>query len=220
MRVAVVEDDDGVASAIVDSLGMHQIETARMSRGIDLLGRHREFDVVLLDLGLPDLDGLEVLRSLRKVSTVPVIVLTARDDERTVVRGLRSGADDYLVKPARIAELLARIESVHRRASRVAGTEGPAVRRFGDVEVSLELRTVHVAGEPVSLTPIEFSLLAHLVETPGAAVSRTQLMDRVWGNAFVGTSRTLDVHMAGLRSKLRRREFIETIRGFGFRWTG
>ena len=123
MRVAVVEDDDGVASAIVDSLGMHQIETARMSRGIDLLGRHREFDVVLLDLGLPDLDGLEVLRSLRKVSTVPVIVLTARDEDVDKIVGLEMGADDYLVKPFNPRELSARIRAVLRRQAEVKALE-------------------------------------------------------------------------------------------------
>lgn len=221
MKVAVVEDDDGVARAIVDSLGLHHIEATWMSHGLDILGRHREVDVVLLDLGLPDEDGLEVLRRLRQVSSVPVIVLTARSDERSVVRGLRIGADDYLVKPARTAELVARIETVHRRASRAARPE-PAedVLVFDDVEIDLRKRTVRVGGDAVSLTPTEFALLALLVEEPGTVVGRTTLMDRIWGNAFVGTSRSLDVHMTGLRGKLGRRGLVETIRGFGFRWTG
>lgn len=221
MKVAVVEDDDGVADAIVDSLELHHVQATRFGRGLDLLGRHREFDVVLLDLGLPDADGLEVLRSLRRVSAVPVIVLTARSDERTVVRGLRLGADDYLVKPARTAELLARIESVLRRASRPAGAPAAHVRTFGDVEIDLTAHEVRTGGTPVALTPTEFALLAILVEHPGTVVRRSTVMDRIWGNAFIGTSKSLDVHMTGLRAKLGRdRALVETVRGVGFRWTG
>ena len=219
MKIAVVEDDDGVAGAIVDGLAMHRITAVRFTRGQDILRRHDEFEVVLLDLGLPDMDGIEVLRDLRRVSTVPVIILTARDDERSVVRGLRLGADDYLVKPARMAELLARIEAVNRRIARAA-PDSSARREFGDVIIDLDLRTVSVQGAPVGLTTKEFDLLAVLVDDPGTAVSRQQLMDRVWGNAFVAVSRSLDVHMTGLRGKLGRPGLIETIRGFGYRWSG
>jgi DNA-binding response OmpR family regulator len=219
MKIAVVEDDDGVAGAIVDGLAMHRIPAVRFSRGQDILRRHAEFDLILLDLGLPDMDGIDVLRDLRKVSTVPVIVQTARDDERSVVRGLRLGADDYLIKPARMAELLARIEAVRRRTQRAEPT-ATARREFTDGVIDLDLRTVTMDGNPVALTTKEFDLLAVLVDNPGAAVSRQQLMDRVWGNAFVAVSRSLDVHMTSLRSKLGRPGLIETIRGFGYRWTG
>jgi len=223
MKVAVVEDDEGVAQAIVDSLRSHRLDAVHFARGSDILGCHRTFDLVLLDLGLPDRDGLEVLRGLREVSTVPVIILTARSDERTVVRGLRLGADDYLVKPARAAELLARIESVNRRSVRPAATDAASTSdplRFGEIEIAVPRREVRVAGEPVALTPTEFALLAILVEQPGVVVSRSHLMDRIWGNAFVGTSRSLDVHMTGLRGKIGRRELVETVRGVGFRWAG
>jgi DNA-binding response OmpR family regulator len=190
-----------------------------MSRGLDILTRHQEFDVVLLDLGLPDVDGIDVLRQLRRVSLVPVVVLTARDDERTIVRTLRSGADDYLVKPARMAELLARIEAIGRRMARSAAAPAPAARTFGDIVVDLGSRSLTIGGEPIQLTTKEFDLLAMLLEEPGAAVSRQQLMDRIWGDAFVAVSRSLDVHMNALRSKLGRSGLIETIRGFGYRWT-
>ncbi|WP_336713790.1 response regulator transcription factor [Arthrobacter sp. USHLN218] len=219
MRVGIVEDDDGVAGAIADGLKMHRIESGRMSRGLDVLTRHQEFDVILLDLGLPDADGIDVLRQLRQVSLVPVVVLTARDDERTIVRTLRSGADDYLVKPARMAELLARIEAIGRRMARSSAAPAPAARSFGDIVVDLGSRSLTIGGEPVQLTTKEFDLLAMLLEEPGAAVSRQQLMDRIWGDAFVAVSRSLDVHMNALRSKLGRSGLIETIRGFGYRWT-
>lgn len=221
MRVAVVEDDVGLAQAIVESLQLNHVPAEWMSRGGDVLGRHRDFDVVVLDLGLPDEEGLVVLRRLREVSAVPVIVLTARSDERTVVRGLRSGADDYLVKPARTTELLARIETVLRRSAQAPTTETRTdVRSFGDIEIAIKSRTVRVAGQPINLTPTEFALLSALTEDPGAVMGRTRLMDQVWGNAFLGTSRSLDVHIAGLRGKLGRRDAIETVRGVGFRWAG
>ena len=219
MRIGVVEDDDGVAGALIDALAANRIAADRMSRGGDILTRHPEFDLVLLDLGLPDMDGIDVLRNLRQVSAVPVIILTARNDERSVVRGLRNGADDYLVKPARMTELLARIEAIRRRATR-ARESTSAVRQFGDLSVDLAGRELTVAGTPVPLTTKEFELLAALVDNPGTAVSRQQLMDQVWGDAFVSVSRSLDVHMTALRAKLGRPTRIETIRGFGYRWIG
>ncbi|NKY89749.1 response regulator transcription factor [Nocardia veterana] len=217
MRLAVVEDDDGVGDALVEALNARGYRAERKRRGADLLIAHRDYDAVILDLGLPDGDGLQVLRRLREVSSVPVLILTARSDERSIVRGLRGGADDYLVKPPRIAELVARLENVTRRAAAAAG-QAQSVVVTGDVRVDLSARVVEVAGEPVSLTQKEFELVEALVERPGAAVSRQQLMDRIWGDAFVGISRSLDVHMTGLRAKLDRPGLITTIRGYGYRW--
>ncbi|WP_280251662.1 response regulator transcription factor [Nocardia abscessus] len=217
MRLAVVEDDDGVGDALVEALNARGYRAERMRRGADLLVAHRAYDVVVLDLGLPDGDGLHVLRRLREVSSVPVLILTARSDERSIVRGLRGGADDYLVKPPRIAELVARLETVTRRAA-AAAQPAPSVVVTGDVRVDLGARVVEVAGAPVSLTQKEFELVEALVERPGAAVSRQLLMDRIWGDAFVAVSRSLDVHMAGLRAKLNRPGLITTIRGYGYRW--
>ncbi|QSE93229.1 response regulator transcription factor [Rhodococcus pseudokoreensis] len=217
MQIAVVEDDDGVGDALVEALGTHGHEAVRMRRGSDLLLGHRGMDAVILDLGLPDADGLQVLRQLRAVSDVPVVILTARDDERSVVRGLRGGADDYLVKPARLAELLARLDVVTQRRRATGPSAGETVTE-GDVVVDLAAREVEVGGTQVTLTAKEFELLEVLVTRPGAAVSRQQLMDAVWGDAYVAISRTLDVHMTGLRAKLGRPGLISTIRGYGYRW--
>ncbi|WP_327112690.1 response regulator transcription factor [Nocardia sp. NBC_01730] len=217
MRLAVVEDDDGVGDALVEALNARGYRAERLRRGADLLIAHRDYDAVILDLGLPDGDGLQVLRRLREVSTAPVLILTARSDERSIVRGLRGGADDYLVKPPRIAELVARLETVTRRAA-AAAQQAQSVVVTGDVRVDLGARVVEVAGAPVTLTQKEFELVEALVERPGAAVSRQQLMDRIWGDAFVAVSRSLDVHMTGLRAKLNRPGLITTIRGYGYRW--
>ncbi|QUH02533.1 response regulator transcription factor [Saccharopolyspora erythraea] len=216
MRVLLVEDDDGVADALVDVLTAHGHRPTRVSRGTDALTRHREHDLVLLDLGLPDVDGLEVLRKLRRVAELPVIVLTARGEERSVVRGLRSGADDYLVKPVRMAELLARIDVVTRRHS--ATSPASEVVAAADVRVDLRTRRVRVGERDVELTPKEFDVLAVLANHAGTAVSRQKLMDEVWGDAYLAISRSLDVHIAQLRAKLDRPRVLTTIRGFGYRF--
>lgn len=223
MRVLLAEDDDGVADALTEALYEHGHLPARVRRGEEVLVRHRQADLLLLDLGLPDLDGLEVLRKLRAVSGLPVVVLTARGDERSVVRGLRLGADDYLVKPVRLAELLARIEAVTRRAATAAATAAaPAPRtvRAEDVEVDLDARRVTVGGAEVRLTTKEFAVLAALAARAGTAVSRQQLMDEVWGDAYLAVSRSLDVHLTQLRAKIGRPEVLTTIRGFGYRFGG
>ncbi|GAA2473178.1 response regulator transcription factor [Streptomyces longisporus] len=219
MRVLLAEDDDGVAGALTEVLYEHGHLPTRVRRGEEVLVRHRQADLLLLDLGLPDLDGLEVLRKLRTVSGLPVVVLTARGDERSVVRGLRLGADDYLVKPVRLAELLARIEAVTRRATTPAAP-APRTVRAADVEVDLDARRVTVGGAEVRLTTKEFAVLAALAARSGTAVSRQQLMDEVWGDAYLAVSRSLDVHLTQLRAKLGRPEVLTTIRGFGYRFGG
>ncbi|MGH3989447.1 MAG: response regulator transcription factor, partial [Pseudonocardiaceae bacterium] len=198
MRVLIVEDDDGVANALVEVLGAHGHRPTRCSLGADALTAHRDADLVLLDLGLPDIDGFEVLRRLRRVSMVPVIVLTARGDERSVVLALRYGADDYVVKPIRQRELLARIDAVTRRPAARGDSPQRVVR--ADVCVDLDARTLEVAGERVPLTTKEFEVLAVLARRAGNAVSRQQIMDEVWGDAYLAVSRSLDVHMATLRA--------------------
>ena len=215
MRVLLVEDDDGVADALVEALAAHGHSPIRLRRGADALTRHREADVVLLDLGLPDGDGFDVLQRLRKVADTPVLVLTARGDERSVVRGLRLGADDYLVKPVRLAELLARIDAVARRVA--AAKPDLQVVRVEDVEIDLRARTVLVDHREVALTAKEFDILAALASHVGRAVSRQQLMDEVWGDAYLAVSRSLDVHLTQLRGKLGRPGLVHTIRGFGYR---
>jgi len=216
VRVLLVEDDAGVAGALAESLHARGHTVTSVTRGADALNRHREADLVLLDLGLPDLDGFDVLRKVRGVSAVPVIVLTARGDEPSVVRGLWLGADDYLTKPVRLAELLARMDAVLRRA-KAGDTAAEDVVRIEDVEIDLAGRRVLVAGHDIGLTTKEFDVLAVLAQRPGTAVSRRQLMEQVWGGAYLAVSRSLDVHLTQLRAKLDRPGLLTTIRGFGYR---
>lgn len=213
----MIVEDDGVASALVEVLGSHGHRATRCCLGADALTAHHDADLVLLDLGLPDIEGLEVLRRLRRVSAVPVLVLTARGDERSVVRGLRCGTDDYVVKPIRLGELLARMEVVTRRSA-ARGASPQQVVRVADVCVDLDARTVEVAGEPVALTTKEFEVLAVLIRRAGNAVSQQQIMDEVWGDAYLAVSRSLDVHLATVRAKLGRPGLLHTIRGFGYRF--
>ncbi|WP_308282529.1 response regulator transcription factor [Pseudonocardia nigra] len=216
MQVLVVEDDEGVAAAVVEALGAHGHVVTHVSRAAEAWTRVRDADLVLLDLGLPDADGLDVLRRIRRIADTPVLVLTARGSERDVVRGLRLGADDYLVKPVRLQELLARVETVTRRA-RAAEPAASDVVAIDDLRVDLVARRATVADREVPLTAKEFDILTVLARRPGAAVSRQQLLDEVWGDAYLAVSRSLDVHLAALRSKLGRPGLLATIRGFGYR---
>jgi DNA-binding response OmpR family regulator len=218
MQVLLVEDDEGVASALAELLGHAGASVVRTARGADALHRVKGCDLVLLDLGLPDMDGLDVLRTLRRASTVPVIIMTARDSDGSVVLGLRAGADDYLVKPVRKAVLLARIDAVMRRMRRVGGDHtappGPVVA--GPVTIDHERREVTLAGTPQALTRTEFQLLATVAMRQGEAVSREELMLEVWGTAVVGRSRSLDFFIGQIRHKLPGLP-LQTVRGFGFR---
>ena len=171
--------------------------------------------MVLLDLGLPDIDGYEVCRRLRAVSDVPIIVVTARGQEVDRVVGLELGADDYLVKPFGLRELVARIRAVARRSEpRVVA---PDQRRVGGVELDVRTRRVTVDGPEIELTRKEFDLLALLMEEPGATRTRAEIMESVWDAHWYGPTKTLDVHIAALRRKLGDPTLIETVRGVGFR---
>jgi DNA-binding response OmpR family regulator len=218
MQVLLVEDDEGVASAVAELLGHAGASVVRAGRGSDALNRVKGSDLVLLDLGLPDMDGLDVLRTLRRASAVPVIIMTARDSDGAVVLGLRAGADDYLVKPVRKAVLLARIEAVMRRMRRGAGEQvaspGPVVA--GSVTVDRDRREVTLDGEPQALTRTEFQIVSTLAARQGEAVSREELILEVWGTAVVGRSRSLDFFIGQLRAKLPGLP-LHTVRGFGFR---
>ncbi|MFL6086562.1 MAG: response regulator transcription factor [Mycobacterium sp.] len=218
MQVLLVEDDEGVASALAELLGHAGASVIRTIRGADALHRVKGCDLVLLDLGLPDMDGLDVLRTLRRASTVPVIIMTARDSDGAVVLGLRAGADDYLVKPVRKAVLLARIEAVMRRMRRIGGDPsvafGPVVA--GPVTIDRERHEVTVAGTTQPLTKTEYQILATLAARQGEAVSREELMLEVWGTAVVGRSRSLDFFIGQIRAKLAGLP-LHTVRGFGFR---
>jgi DNA-binding response OmpR family regulator len=216
VRVLVVEDDDGVAGAVVEALATHGHRAERVARAADVWPHLRDADLVLLDLGLPDGDGMDVLRRLRKIATTPVLLLTARDAERDIVRGLRLGADDYLVKPVRLRELLARVDAVVRR-TRAADVSAADVVEIEELRVDAAARRATVAGREIALTTKEFDILAALARRPGAAVSRQQLLDEVWGDAYLAVSRSLDVHITSLRHKLGVPGLLTTIRGFGYR---
>ncbi|EST38434.1 transcriptional regulator [Streptomycetaceae bacterium MP113-05] len=236
MRLLLVEDDDHVAAALSAVLRRHGFTVVHTRDGDEALRTlvpgpgSAPFAVVLLDLGLPGLDGFEVCGRIRKLTTTPVIMVTARSDVRSRIHGLNLGADDYVVKPYDTGELLARIHAVARRSA----VEEPAtdteetedLLRLGGVTVELPTRQVCVEGNPVSLTRKEFDLLALLAQRPGVVFRREQIISEVWRTNWEGTGRTLEVHVASLRSKLKLPTLIETVRGVGYRlvvpgdWTG
>jgi DNA-binding response OmpR family regulator len=215
MRVLLVEDDFRFARALAAALRRSGYEVDHVTTAAQAFAAPLA-DLVLLDLGLPDTDGVEVCRQLRAHSDVGIIMLTARAEERDRVIGLRCGADDYVVKPFGFAELQARIEAVLRRARpRPAG-----VHTIGRLQVDLDRHTAWVGDAEILLTRKEFQILALLVAQPEVAVKRERLLAEVWHTSWRGTSRTLDVHMATLRSKLGDGVQIQTVRGVGYRLVG
>ncbi|HET6286160.1 MAG TPA: response regulator transcription factor [Amycolatopsis sp.] len=217
MRVLLVEDDDRVADALVPALVSRGLAMTRLASGAGVLDRVARFDVVLLDLGLPDIDGVELCRRIRAESDVAVIVVSARGEVGDRILGLRAGADDYLVKPYDVDELLARVDAVRRRRGEREAASSPEVVRLGDVTVDLARHEVLVAGAPVALSRKEFQVFALLIRARGAVCPREQLLTRVWGHSGAAESRSLDVHVATLRTKLGRPTLIETVRGVGYR---
>ncbi|OKK04911.1 transcriptional regulator [Streptomyces sp. CB03234] len=236
MRLLLVEDDDHVAAALSAILKKHGFEVTHARNGEEALqavlpaanaGR-APFGVVLLDLGLPDQDGYQVCGKIRKLTSTPVIMVTARADVRSRIHGLNLGADDYVVKPYDTGELLARIHAVSRRSGPAdtddsggtggtGGTDEAAPLRLGSVTIELPTRRVSVAGTEVQLTRKEFDLLALLAQRPGVVFRREQIISEVWRTSWEGTGRTLEVHVASLRAKLRMPALIETVRGVGYR---
>ena len=211
----IVEDEDRIASFLEKGLRAHGFTTVRTGTGADalLLARDQAFDLVVLDIGLPDLDGFEVLRRLRaRGQTVPVVVLTARDDVRDTVAGLEGGADDYLTKPFRFEELVARV----RARLRPAHSSDAAVLVHGDISLDLRTRRVHVGQAETELTAREFALAEMFLRNPGRVLTREQLLDSVWGYDFDPGSNVVDVYVGYLRRKFGPSR-IETVRGAGYR---
>ncbi len=214
--ILLVEDEPSIASLVRAYLERDSYKVVWASNGADALAaldRH-QIRMVILDIGLPDIDGFEVCRRIRKRSQVPILMLTARDEEPDRVAGLELGADDYISKPFSPRELVARMKAVMRRVE-----PQPIDERvmLGDVVLDRASREVTVAGELVDLRSKEFDLLAYLMENHGLVVSRDQLLDRVWGLEFAAGTRTVDVHVAQVRAKLGRPELIRTIRGSGYK---
>jgi two-component system response regulator RegX3 len=217
MRLLVIEDDDAIAVPLVGELERAGYQVERAATGVEALRHVPGAELVLLDLGLPDMDGSEVCRQIRSVSAVPIIVISARGEESDQVLGLELGADDYVVKPFGMRSLIARIRAVSRRAVVEPEPEVPTAKRLGDLEIDRRSRRVLVADREVALSPKEFDLLALLSEDPGAVLSRRQIMDEVWAPHWYGPTKTLDVHVASLRKKLGDPTMIETVRSIGFR---
>jgi DNA-binding response OmpR family regulator len=223
MRLLLVEDDNHVAAALTAVLARHGFSVTHARNGEEalraLVPGGPAFAVVLLDLGLPDQDGFEVCGRIRKRTSTPVIMVTARADVRSRIHGLNLGADDYVVKPYDTGELLARIHAVSRRHASEENAAGAdaSVLDLGTVRIELSTRQVTVDGAVVALTRKEFDLLALLAQRPGVVFRREQIISEVWRTSWEGTGRTLEVHVASLRSKLRRPTLIETVRGVGYR---
>ena len=211
MKVLVVEDDPAVAEPLIEGLRRHGFDVEHVAYAAQAVTAARDVDVVILDLGLPDDDGLNVLRSVRATCEVPVIIVTARGDETDRVVGLELGADDYVVKPFSVRELSARIRAVSRRRR----VEASIVT--GRVHIDRSRRRAEFDGALLDLTAKEFDLLAVLSEEPGRVVPRQELLSRVWDPVWHGSGKTLDVHVSSLRRKLPDPAAIETVRGVGYR---
>jgi DNA-binding response OmpR family regulator len=216
VRLLIVEDDNRVASALAGVMTRHGFTVFRAATGAEALTRSREADVVLLDLGLPDMDGFDVCRRIRAGSDIPVIVVSARADLSARVHGLNLGADDYMVKPVSGAELVARIHAVTRRGRGEPERSAGAVV-VGPLTVDPAVRSVQLDGTPVTLTRREFDLLAALARQPGVVYRREHLVAEVWGTHDSSAERTLEVHIGSLRAKLGVHDLIETVRGVGYR---
>lgn len=224
-KLLVVEDDDAIGGVLESTLRLHGYEVSWQRDGRTALAAASadDIDFVLLDLGLPDLDGVEVCRRLRtELPGAVLVILTARQEEMDVVVGLEAGADDYLTKPIRLGELLARVRA-HLRRGTAPQESSPAIA-VGHLRVDTAGRRVSVGGREISLRAKEFDLLARLAEQPGVAVSRDTLMSEVWDAHWYGSTKTLDVHIAALRRKLtdsapspEQAPRISTLRGHGYR---
>ena len=214
--VLLVEDEENLASLVAAYLEQEGYRVVSVGTGAGALQAVEQQPVrlVVLDLNLPDMDGLDVCRQIRIRSSVPIVMLTARDEEADRLAGLGAGADDYLGKPFSPKELVARMKAVLRRSEPNAEEQ---VLVLGDVVLQRGAREVGVGGEPVELRPKEFDLLAYLMQNRGAVLSRDLLLERVWGFDYAGGTRTVDVHVAQLRRKLGRPDLIRTMRGSGYK---
>lgn len=225
-RLLLVEDDETIGQALQTSLAAHahDVVWAPTAKQAMAVAAEEHFDLVLLDLGLPDLDGVAVCRELRtSQSDTVIVILTARDEEMDVIIGLEAGADDYLTKPVRLAELHARLRAHLRRVESTGRPGAPERTTLGDLVVDIARRQVTLAGVEVPLRAKEFELLARLAVEPGTAVSRETLMSEVWDEHWFGSTKTLDVHVASLRRRLSESAgsattpVIVTLRGHGYR---
>jgi DNA-binding response OmpR family regulator len=224
-RVLVVDDEPNLLHSVAYSLRKEGYEVITAADGEEALAKARResWDALVLDIMLPKIDGFEVCRRLRAESTIPILMLTAKDSEIDRVVGLEIGADDYLTKPFSMRELVARVRAMLRRATMTpAQSQTPDVFRLDDLEVDLQRRRVICQGREVALKPKEFDLLAFLMARPGRVFTRDDLLERVWGYNYPGITRTVDAHVRSLREKLGddadAPRWVETVRGVGYRF--
>jgi DNA-binding response OmpR family regulator len=224
--ILLVEDEAAIAAFVQTALEREGFAVEVVEDGRQALARVNQAlpDLMILDLMLPDVDGLEVCRAVRRMPTyVPIIMLTARDEDVDKVVGLELGADDYITKPFNTHELIARVRAVLRLASSRATMGEPDCLRMGQLEIDLTGRTVTVGGQPVDLTPKEFDLLVLLASHPGRVFGRETLLEKVWGYDYLGDSRTVDVHVQRLRRKLEEDphhpRYLLTVRSIGYKFT-
>ena len=220
--ILIVEDEPELVKVLrsyLEQAGFSVLTAGRGDAGLSTW-EHKRPDLVILDLSLPGMDGLDVAREIRRKGNTPIIMLTARLEETDRLIGLELGADDYVSKPFSPREVVARVRAVLRRAG--SSLSAPAVLRAGDLEIDLDAHTVSAAGQPIDLTPTEFNLLAALAAQPGRAFTRLQLLETAQGATYEGYERTIDAHIKNLRAKIerdsRQPRYIETVFGVGYRF--
>lgn len=216
MKILVVEDDRSIADSLVEGLTAEGYTIEHASTGAAALAA-TDYDLVLLDLGLPDMDGRDVFRELRTRSTTPIIMLTARAEEFDRVLGLELGADDYVTKPFSFRELVARVRAVSRRTHDSVAPNANEVQTIESLSIDRRTRRVHIGDAEVALTAKEFDLLAYLALDTGAVRTRTEILENVWDAHWYGPTKTVDAHVASLRKKLGHHDWIQAVRGVGFR---
>ncbi len=218
MKILLVEDDVAVASSIVDGLAATGHQVTSCLTGSDALRNYSEnsFDLMLLDLGLPDMDGQDVIKAIRAQNDLPIIIVSARDEEIDRVLALELGADDYLVKPFGMRELSARIKAVTRRGN-IGTSEKSELQKIKDLKIDHRSQKIFLGEKEVTLTAKEFELLVFLAQDPGAVFRREDILKNVWDMNWYGSTKTLDAHVASIRKKLKDPNWIESVRGVGFR---
>lgn len=223
-KILIVEDEEALSDPLAFLLGREGFQTIVVDNGLDALPvfDREGADLVLLDVMLPGMSGMEVCRKLREVSSVPIIMLTAKDSELDKVLGLELGADDYVTKPYSARELIARIRAVLRRRSAETDSATESVLQGGPVRMDIDRHVVTVNGEEISMPLKEFELLEILLRNVGRVMTRGQLIERVWGAYYVGDTKTLDVHIKRLRSKIEpdssAPQYVVTVRGLGYKF--
>lgn len=222
-KILVAEDDLTLAETLVYNLRSEGFDPMIAHTGLQALvaARRDRPDLILLDVMLPEMDGFEVCRIVRTESSVPIIMLSARDGETDAVVGLEIGADDYVTKPFRRRELLARINAAMRRSR--SHQDEPDILVSGDLELQVAPRVVEMSGHPIQLLPREFDLLHYLMQHPGVVLTRSRLLETVWGSEYLGDSRTVDVHVRRLRAKIEPNaipQYIRTVHGVGYVFGG